>query len=104
LSTVGELRPPRFPKAPKEVGSLSTPPRFLSTAWQELQDWVLLAESFFSKNSSRPSFTRAAVSFSDPGILSGIGASTFEALERKSEAVAAFNAAGASKNADTVKA
>jgi hypothetical protein len=30
--------------------------------------------------------------------------STFEALERKSEAVAAFNAAGASKNADTVKA
>ena len=72
LSTVGEFRPPRFPKAPGEVFSLSTPPRSWSTTWHELHDWLLFFESRLSKKRRFPSFTWAWVSFSDPGIRSGI--------------------------------
>jgi hypothetical protein len=43
------------------------------------------------------------VSFSQPGIFSGIGSSTFKALVRNSEGVAAFTAAGTNKKADKVK-
>jgi hypothetical protein len=38
-----------------------------------LQDWLLFAESAFSKYNCRPKETNAALSFSEPGILSGTG-------------------------------
>jgi hypothetical protein len=44
------------------------------------------------------------VSFSDPGIVAGIGANTFSALARNSEGVAACEATGANRSTETIKA
>src|SRR6185295_16376617 len=51
-NTVGELRRPRAPLAPTEVGSLSTP--YWSRRWQLLHDRSRSRDRRLSKNSMRP--------------------------------------------------